>query len=235
MRYVVNTHYHGDHSTGTCFFNGARVIGHALCRELLDARGRESLERSKAASGELRDVELVLPDVTFNSGMTLHLGNKTLQFWHSPGHSPDSIVCYVEEDQVLFAADTLMPVPHFVDGDYGDFLASLEYLNELTFENIVQGHGEIVLRGEVREKIESDIAYLRSVRDAVERAALSADFRQALDTIDVESCGKSRILLNGMVQQLHQQNVAALANQLYGPPEPEPEPEPEYQNQNEQP
>jgi cyclase len=54
VAYVINTHYHADHTTGTCFFEGARVVSHSLCRSLLDKRGRESLEKSKASSEDLR-------------------------------------------------------------------------------------------------------------------------------------------------------------------------------------
>lgn len=213
IQYVVNTHFHADHSTGTCFFRGARVVSHVRCRELLDQRGRESLERAKSGSSEMRDVELVLPDIVFDKSLTLYIGNKTLQFWHSPGHSPDSIVCLVKEDQVLFAADTLMPIPYFVDGSYDDFLASLHRLKQHAFENIVQGHGDIILRGEVEEKIDSDIAYLHAIRKEVDKALLDPTPEKALDAIDIETCGKSRILLNGAVQQLHRQNVLTLAAQ----------------------
>ena len=213
VRYVINTHFHADHSTGTCFFKGARVISHALCRELLDTRGRSSLEKSKAAN-EMRDVELVLPDIVFSGGaFTLHIGNKTFQFWSTPGHSIDSIVCHVKEDRVLFAADTLMPIPYFVDGNYDDFVISLMGLRNGNYENVIQGHGEIILRGEVEEKIQTDIDYLHKLRLAVD-AALANPFPDvALEAIDIESCGKSRILLNGAIAQLHRQNVLTLAAQ----------------------
>jgi cyclase len=214
VRYVINTHFHADHTTGTCFFKGAHVIGHARCRELLDKRGRESLQRVKATSTEMRDVELVLPDMVFDNGpLNLHVGNKTLQLWSTPGHSPDSIVCLVKEDRVLFAADTLMPIPYFVDGNYDDFLASLNGLRNGNFENVIQGHGEVILRGEVEEKIQMDVDYLVKLKDAVDGALTSATPENALDSIDVESCGKSRILLNGTVEHLHRQNVLALASQ----------------------
>jgi glyoxylase-like metal-dependent hydrolase (beta-lactamase superfamily II) len=214
VRYVINTHFHADHTTGTCFFEGARVVAHALCRQLLDSRGRESLAESQQATGELRDVRLVLPDMVFEGGaLNLYVGNKSFQLWHTPGHSPDSIVCLVKEDRVLFAADTLMPLPYFVDGSYDDFLTSLEGLRNGNFENVVQGHGEVILRGEIEEKIESDIEYLSALRKAVDHALASPSPEKALEKIDVESCGKSRILLNGSVQRLHRQNVSMLANQ----------------------
>ena len=211
VAYVINTHYHADHTTGTCFFDGARVVSHALCRSLLDKRGRESLEKSRASSDDLREVELVLPDLVFESGtLTLHVGDKTLQLRHSPGHSPDSIVCSIPEDRVLLAADTMMPLPYFVDGSYDDFVTSLKSLQTGYYENIVQGHGEVILRGEIDEKIQSDLEYLRLLREAVDRALATGT---SVEDIEIEMCGKSRILLNGTAQQLHRQNALTLAQQ----------------------
>jgi glyoxylase-like metal-dependent hydrolase (beta-lactamase superfamily II) len=210
--FVINTHYHADHTTGTCFFDEAQIVAHAKCRDLLNRRGRESLERAKANAPEMRDLELALPTVVFDGGeLTLYVGGKTLELRATPGHSPDGIICLVKEDQVLFGGDTLMPIPYFVDGDYNDFLTSLESLRGGTFEHIVQGHGEVILRGEIDEKIESDIVYLRKLREAVDRALSAKVPEQALNSIDVERCGKSRVLLNGMVEQLHRRNVATLA------------------------
>lgn len=214
VRYVINTHFHADHTTGTYLFDSAKVVAHMLCRDLLDTRGRESLERMKLSSPEMREIRLVLPDIVFDKGtLTLNLGNKTLHLWSTPGHSPDSIVCLVKEDRVLFAADTLMPIPYFVGGSFDDFLISLESLRNGNYENVIQGHGEVILRGEIEEKIQSDIDYLHKLRQAVDAALSSPSPDDALRAIDTERCGKSRILLNGAVEQLHRQNVQALASQ----------------------
>ncbi|MBC7811568.1 MAG: MBL fold metallo-hydrolase [Burkholderiales bacterium] len=215
VRYIINSHFHADHTTGTCFFEGATVISHARCRALLDERGRASLEHARTNSPEMREVELVLPQIVFDGGgLTLYLGNKTLQLWLSPGHSSDSIVCLAKEDRVLLAADTVIPIPYFVDGSYDDTLASLNQIRRRTneFETIVQGHGEVVLPGEVEEKLESDLHYMTAIRESVDAALTARSPEQALEVIDIESCGKSRILLNGTVQRLHRQNVMALAS-----------------------
>lgn len=213
VRYVINTHFHADHSTGTCFFPQAEVIAHCLCRDLLDTRGRDSLARTKATSSEMDNVEIVLPTIVFNDRMTIRIGNKVFELWHTPGHSPDGIVCLVKEDQILFAADIIMPLPYFVDGSYDDCLSSLVGLREITVEAIIQGHGEVILRGEVEEKIESDIAYLQRLLKAVDKAIASSSPERALSAIRVESCGKNPILINGLAQQLHHNNVMALAEQ----------------------
>ena len=113
----------------------------------------------------------------------------------------------------MLAADTVIPIPYFVDGSYDDTLASLKQIRKRTsdFETIVQGHGEVVLPGEVEEKLESDLHYMAVIRESVEAALSARNPEQALEAIDIESCGKSRILLNGTVQRLHRQNVMALA------------------------
>jgi cyclase len=215
VRYIINTHYHADHTYGTCFFPDAQVVAHARCYDLLNTRGREGLRIAQQSTGELRDITIVLPQLVFETGvMTVHLGKKTVEMWHSPGHSPDSIVCLVKEDRVLFAADTLMPLPYFVDGSFDEFVNSLHALRNGGYENVVQGHGEVVLRGEVEEVIQDDLSYLMTIRRRVEHILDKKRPVEALEEITLEECGKSRIPLNGLVQELHLANLRALYDEL---------------------
>lgn len=215
VRVVINTHYHADHTFGTYLFDGALVVGHALCRELLDTRGRKSMEDARQSASDFADAHIVLPGIVFKSGtLSIHLGNKTVELSHMPGHSPDSTACLVREDRVLFAADTLMPIPYFVDGSYDDFLASLQRLRGHSFECVIQGHGEVILRGEVDEKLQEDLNYLTLLKKQVEKALKRQNPDKYLDNLDIEACGKSRIPLNGAVQALHRANVRALYRQL---------------------
>ncbi len=212
VQYVINTHHHADHTLGTYLFPGAVVIGHALCRSLLDTRGRDSLARMQATSPELGDLRVVLPGMTFTDRLTFSLGHHTLHLWAAPGHSVDSIVCLVEQEQILFAADAVMPLPHFVDGSATDLQATLTDLRTVNAEAIVQGHGEVILRGEIEAKLMSDLKYLERVQDAV-RQALAAPGHQVerrLANISLESCGKQATLLNGAAHRLHQQNIQSL-------------------------
>lgn len=215
VRFVINTHFHADHTTGTCFFPGAQVISHMRCRDMLDGRGRESLRQMKENASEFAPVELVLPDITFDDEMALDVGGVTFKLRGSPGHSPDSIVCLLEDEEVLFAADTVMPIPYFVDGDFSDFVESLSKLLERDYENIVQGHGDIVLRGEAPEKLTSDLAYLRKLDEAV-KDALDKGRDDIESLVSLAQCGKSHVLLNGVVQQLHEHNIRALVSQYRG-------------------
>jgi glyoxylase-like metal-dependent hydrolase (beta-lactamase superfamily II) len=156
-----------------------------------------------------------VPDITFDQGdMLLHLGGKSLQMVLTPGHTHDSTVVYVKEDKVLLAADTVMPLPYFVWGSREDFIASLERVLEFNMDSIVQGHGEVLLRGEIRATIQSSIRYLDLLYNKVMRVIEADGGIETLQHIDIESCGKSRIPLNGLVQDLHEANVYALYQQM---------------------
>lgn len=217
VRYVVNTHYHADHTNGTSLFPNAEVIGHQLCRERLDTVGRKGLARAQEQSPELANLKIALPEVLLTDGpLYLHLGKKTLQVLYTPGHSRDSVSVLVKEDRILFAGDMLMPLPHIVDGDLEDMIRSLQAVPGMGLENVVQGHGELVLRGEIDDAVRSNLRYLDAIRKKVEQVIKKKKPREALREIGIESCGKSRIPLNGLVTQLHTANLLALYDQLSG-------------------
>ena len=215
IKYVIYTHYHADHTYGGYLFRDAQFIAHELCRDLLLARGEAGLRLARIQNPTLADVQLRLPDLVFTGEMSLRLGDKTFVLLHSPGHSPDGIAVYIREDKILFAADTVMPVPYIVDGDAAQMLQSLQSLKNMALENVVQGHGEIVLRGEINETINSSINYLNKMQTAVVSGLMAGLSREDVAReCNIESCGKSRIALNGLVQQLHTANLLATYDRL---------------------
>jgi glyoxylase-like metal-dependent hydrolase (beta-lactamase superfamily II) len=217
VRYVVNTHYHADHTMGTYLFPKAQIVSHALCREYLDTTGREGLEQMKSQSPEFENVVLVLPDLIFEEGhLNIHLGGKTVRLQHCPGHSPDLISALVVNDRILFASDNMMPVPTIFDGSYDDLVASLNSMLEMSLDTVVQGHGEVILRGEVENLIKSDLDYLEKIEKEVRKFIRKGKPTTALKKITIESCGKSRIPLNGFVSDLHQANLLRLYEHLTG-------------------
>lgn len=219
VKYVIDTHSHADHAWGNCFFPGATVIGHTLCRAQLDADGRQSLEEARKHNMVYRNVKIVLPHMTFDDGfLNLRVGKKTLTMTPLPGHSQDNISVLIEEDRVLFAGDAAMPLPYIVGGNADDLVASLKKIGKMGLENIVQGHGDIVLRGEIDNFIKENLNYLSNIRKAVRKASRRKYPFEILDEVSVESCGKSRVLIGGLAAELHRRNLRSLYRQLFGEP-----------------
>lgn len=215
LRYLINSHWHGDHTNGNYLFPEVQMISHRLCAETLLDTGVRTLQEAKESSPELEEVQVRASDMVFDRGdLALHLGGKSLQVISTPGHTLDSVVVYVREDRVLLGSDTVMPVPYFVWGDREQYINSLQKIMELNLECIVQGHGEVLLRGEIREHLNSSIRYLQAVFKKVARVIEQKQGPGVLRKIDIESCGKPRIPLNGLVQDLHQANLQTLYQQM---------------------
>jgi len=211
VRYVINTHHHADHCWGNCFFPGATVIGHERCRQLLVEGGPNALEVASQESSFYKKLKIVPPHITFSSGtFTLQVGKKSLKLFPAPGHSEDNIAILIEEDRILFSGDAFMPLPFIVEGNIEQYIETIQGFKDLGLENIIQGHGDIILRGEIEEKIHENVTYLKAIQKAVRTATRRKNPIEILDSIGVEACGKSRILLGGLANELHNRNLRYL-------------------------
>jgi glyoxylase-like metal-dependent hydrolase (beta-lactamase superfamily II) len=208
---VINTHYHADHAWGNCFFPGATIISHARCRELLEERGIPSLEAARKQNANLRQVKIILPHMTFDSGeFNLRVGKKNLNIFPTFGHSDDGIAIMVEEDRVLFAGDAFMPLPYIVDGNIDDMIVSTKRIGRMGLENIVQGHGDIILRGEIDAAVKENLNYLAAMKKMIKSAARRRNSDEFLESMRIEDFGKSRVNLGGLALTLHERNIRSL-------------------------
>lgn len=233
VRYIILTHHHADHCWGNSFFPGATVVGHSLCRDLMLHKGSTALEAARKQNPSYRQVKIVPPHLTFESGsISLRVGKKNLVMSSLAGHSKDGIGVLVEEDRVLFAGDAFMPLPYIVDGNIDDLTNTIKSIGKMGLENIVQGHGDIILRGEIEDSVKENLAYLAAIRKAAKAALKKRNPQEFLAEVDIESCGKSRVYLGGLAADLHRRNLMVLYQQMAAesgidPSQIEPEPEPE--------
>ncbi len=210
VRYLILSHSHADHVYGAFLFPEAEIISHRRCYDLLLRYGRKGLEEARRAEPELAEITLRLPALWVEQEAALHMGNKTITLIHSPGHTPDVIAAYIQEDRTMLASDTMMPLPYIADGDPEELIDSLTALKSYSMEHLVQGHGEVLLRGEINEHIDSNIAYLEKLLTTVRDAVTQGVPVEEILRIPIERFGKSRIPLEGLTVQLHQANIVAL-------------------------
>lgn len=208
--YVINTHSHADHIYGTYMFPEAEVVAHYQCRRLMERHAEEALAAAKLQTPQLAEVKIRYPELLFNEAMTLRVGGKTIELTYSPGHSRDVITVYAVEDRLMVASDTVMPVPYVVGGDLDDMINSIAAIKQKSMENLVQGHGEVLLRGEIEETLDANIAYLKTLDRLVRERIARGVPRTGILDITIEECGLSRIPLGGLVQKLHYANLLTL-------------------------
>jgi glyoxylase-like metal-dependent hydrolase (beta-lactamase superfamily II) len=208
IRYVINTHHHADHVYGNYLFEEADIIASDKCREMMRKTGEKNLAETKQQTPELAEVVLRLPNITFPEKMSIYLGDRVLRLMPLPGHTPDDIGVYIEGDKILFAGDAVMPLPYIFWGDRVMLQDTLKMIKEMHLENIVQGHGEVLLKGEIDETLDQGVAYLDTIYEKVKAKLSTRTSKERLvNEITLESCGYSPIALDGLVKQLHRSNL----------------------------
>ena len=208
VKYIINTHHHADHSWGNCIFPNAKIIGHQQCRDLMLEKSTSALAEAGQENPIFRDICISPPQITFSSGtLTLRIGKKQLQIFATPGHSADSISVLLEDERILFAGDAFMPVPYFVGGDIEVLAQSISQIGNMGLENIIQGHGDIILRGEIEEVKKQNLEYLKTLQKIVKTAMRRRNPLEFLSAQDIEAAGKHRVSLGGLAQELHIRNL----------------------------
>ncbi len=208
VRYVINTHHHADHSWGNCFFPTATIIGHELCRDLMLKKSQTALAEAEKDDPLFRNLCIKEPQITIAEGsLFLRIGKKQIKVFATPGHSDDSVSILLEDDRILFSGDAFMPIPYFIGGDIDVLTKTITEIGQMGLENIIQGHGDIVLRGEIEDVTNSHLDYLRSVRKIVKTAFRRRNPLEFLNSQLVEDTGKQRVSMGGLAQDLHVRNL----------------------------
>jgi hypothetical protein len=107
-----------------------------------------------------------------------------------------------------------MPLPYVVDGNIDENMAAIKHMGKMGLENIVQGHGDIILRGEIDAAVKENLNYLGAIKRSVRAISKRKNAADLLDEINIEDCGKSRVYLGGLAQTLHERNLRALLQQM---------------------
>lgn len=152
VKFVINTHWHGDHVGGNENLGraGAVIVAHDNVRERMSTEQfMEAFDRTVPASPPE-----ALPVVTFNDTVTFHLNGDTITVTHVPaGHTDgDSIVHFAQAD-VLHMGDILFTSGYpFIDlgsgGSVQGMIAAVERALEMAGGDtkIIPGHGELTDR-----------------------------------------------------------------------------------------
>jgi cyclase len=174
VRFIINTHYHGDHTGGNAFFQkDAPIIAHDNVRKRL----QEGSEVGNLASVKLEakpQPKEALPIITFDHDVSVHLNGEDIRALHYPhGHTDgDSIIFFPKSNVVHMGDDFVRYGFPFVDlaagGSVEGMTAAVEdVISKMPADvKVIPGHGQISTIDDMRQYA----AMLKDTRAVVDKA-----------------------------------------------------------------
>lgn len=170
VRYVLNTHHHGDHTGGNAsYIEIAEIIAHQNARDNM-VRGNQDAP----------------PRVVFTHETAVYLAGVEVRAFHmGTGHTNGDAVIYFPDLRTVHGGDLLHGTAPFIDyangGSSRGWVSTLNNILDLDFDTAIPGHGPVMVRGEVvafRNQMEDVRAWMAElIRDGMSRDEAPARIR----------------------------------------------------------
>ncbi len=177
VRFVINTHYHNDHTGSNALFQkNAPIIAHDNVRKRL-AEGGLGGNGSSIHSEHKPAEKDALPIITFDHDVTVHLNGEDIRALHFPaGHTDGDSVIFFPKSNVVHMGDDFVTYGFpFIDVDSGGSInGMIDALDKVVAQlppdvKVIPGHGPVSSLDEVR-------AFTKMLKDT--RAAVQAALNQ---------------------------------------------------------
>src|SRR5579872_5588489 len=159
VRFVINTHYHGDHTGGNALFanGGSTVIAQDNVRKRLEAGGAAG--NGGSVKMEMKPAEkAALPIITFEHDVTVHLNGEDIRALHFPsGHTDGDSVIFFPKNNVVHMGDDFVRYGFpFIDvASGGSVQGMISAMEKVAAQlppdvKVIPGHGELSNTDDVR-------------------------------------------------------------------------------------
>lgn len=149
VRWIINTHGHGDHWLGNAALADARteIIASSTVRNRIEKEGNEWVARFNAmTAGATGESRVVKPNQVYDARVAIAFGELKAELLPSgDGHSPGDLAVWLPQQKVLVGGDVLYTkrAPATFDSKLQHWIAFLKELEALKPVKIVPGHGPV--------------------------------------------------------------------------------------------
>jgi len=179
VKWVINSHFHGDHHMGNSVFKdlGATFVAQEETARIMQRVQPKEMARRvegfRSRGYDPADVKLVLPDVTFDNKMTIRLGGREVRlFYLGPGQQAGDTFVQFPHARLLFTpgafAKHSMPNMLFTPS-VDNWIKLLDQVAVMDVDTILPAHGDIATRADVKELAAMLADEYATVKDAVNR------------------------------------------------------------------
>ena len=160
VRFVINTHYHGDHTGGNAPFaaKGSTVIAQDNVRKRMETGGKAGIGTAMSMDQKAAPKD-ALPIITFDQDVTVHLNGEDIRALHFPGgHTDGDAIVFFPKANVMHMGDDFVRYGYpFIDvnagGSVQGMIAACDKVASLLPDDVkvIPGHGQISNLGDVRD------------------------------------------------------------------------------------
>jgi cyclase len=188
VRFVINTHYHGDHSGGNAPFanSGSTVIAQDNVRKRLTTGGTAGNGGSMKMENKPAE-KAALPIITFEHDVTVHLNGEDIRALHFPsGHTDGDAIIFFPKNNVVHMGDDFVRYGFpFIDvASGGSVQGMIEGVEKAAAQlpadvKVIPGHGVLSNLDDVR-------AYLKMLKETTAVVQKALDAHKSLDQMKQE-------------------------------------------------
>jgi glyoxylase-like metal-dependent hydrolase (beta-lactamase superfamily II) len=197
IKYIINTHYHRDHSGGNAkFLPMAEIISTAMART-------SALEHREADAPP----DVVPARITFTTETSVFLGGKEVRaYYFGRGHTDGDAVIYFPELHTIHTGDLMAGTTPLMDYNAGGSLVewtkTLDKAMELEFDTVIPGHGPLTTKSGVKAYRDNAAKLRDRVTELVRQGKSQDQIERFMETEYQWGSLQKRWSVAGMIKEL---------------------------------